>query len=52
MFQNTMVIDGGLASSIEELGYKIDGDPLWSARLLFTNPSAIKKVNILLILKT
>ena len=40
-----MIIDGGLASTLEEFGHKIDGDPLWSARLLSTNPSAIKKVN-------
>jgi len=40
-----LVIDGGLASELQNSGFDIDGDPLWSARLLQTNPSAIKKVH-------
>ncbi|KAK8373231.1 hypothetical protein O3P69_017369 [Scylla paramamosain] len=38
------VVDGGLASTLQAEGYEVDGDPLWSARLLATHPSAIKKV--------
>lgn len=41
------VVDGGLASTLQAEGYEVDGDPLWSARLLATHPSAIKKVHTL-----
>lgn len=40
-----MVIDGGLASELQNIGHNIDGDPLWSAKLLHTNPDAIKRVH-------
>ncbi|XP_045113061.1 homocysteine S-methyltransferase 4-like isoform X2 [Portunus trituberculatus] len=39
------VVDGGLASTLQAGGYEVDGDPLWSARLLATHPHAIKKVH-------
>lgn len=39
------VVDGGLASTLQAGGYEVDGDPLWSARLLATHPDAIKKVH-------
>ena len=35
-----VVIDGGLATQCEAMGYNIDGE-LWSARLLQSNPRAI-----------
>jgi len=35
------VLDGGLASTLQESGYDVDGNPLWSAHLLYTNPDAI-----------
>ncbi|XP_066562211.1 uncharacterized protein LOC136750938 isoform X2 [Amia ocellicauda] len=37
-----VILDGGLATELEAAGIKIQGDPLWSARLLHTNPQAIK----------
>ncbi|KAK3856695.1 hypothetical protein Pcinc_019310 [Petrolisthes cinctipes] len=40
------VLDGGLASTLQQEGEQVDGDPLWSARLLYTNPDAIKKAHL------
>lgn len=44
---NVTVIDGGLST---QLGYYvgdvIDGDPLWSARFLKTNPEAVMKSHL------
>ncbi|XP_064865544.1 uncharacterized protein zgc:172121 isoform X2 [Oncorhynchus nerka] len=37
-----LIVDGGLATELESTGCKLQGDPLWSARLLHTNPQAIK----------
>ncbi|KAF7203907.1 uncharacterized protein zgc:172121 isoform X1 [Nothobranchius furzeri] len=37
-----VILDGGLATELEAQGAKLQGDPLWSARLLHTNPQAIK----------
>ncbi|KAM9762558.1 homocysteine S-methyltransferase isoform 1-T1 [Menidia menidia] len=37
-----LILDGGLATDLESHGAKLQGDPLWSARLLHTNPQAIK----------
>ncbi|XP_061593592.1 uncharacterized protein zgc:172121 [Cololabis saira] len=37
-----LILDGGLATELEEQGAKLQGDPLWSARLLHTDPQAIK----------
>lgn len=39
------ILDGGLASTLQDSGYSLDGHPLWSARLLAVDPQAIKKVN-------
>ncbi|XP_072246191.1 uncharacterized protein [Leuresthes tenuis] len=37
-----LILDGGLATELEAHGAKLQGDPLWSARLLHTDPQAIK----------
>ncbi|KAM4547819.1 homocysteine S-methyltransferase YbgG [Odontesthes bonariensis] len=37
-----LILDGGLATELEVHGAKLQGDPLWSARLLHTDPQAIK----------
>ncbi|XP_029988996.1 uncharacterized protein LOC115418613 isoform X1 [Sphaeramia orbicularis] len=37
-----LILDGGLATELEAQGVNLQGDPLWSARLLHTNPQAIK----------
>lgn len=40
-----VILDGGLATQLETQGFLLQGDPLWSARLLHTNPEAIKDVH-------
>ncbi|XP_072119573.1 homocysteine S-methyltransferase YbgG isoform X1 [Mobula birostris] len=40
-----MIVDGGLATELEAAGLNIQDDPLWSARVLQTNPQAIKNVH-------
>ncbi|XP_031167724.1 homocysteine S-methyltransferase [Sander lucioperca] len=37
-----LILDGGLATELEAQGANLQGDPLWSARLLHTNPQAIR----------
>ncbi|CAL8252459.1 unnamed protein product [Merluccius merluccius] len=37
-----LILDGGLATDLEAQGVELQGDPLWSARLLHTNPQAIR----------
>ncbi|KAM6921836.1 uncharacterized protein FYW49_007484 [Xenentodon cancila] len=37
-----LILDGGLATELEEQGASFQGDPLWNARLLHTDPQAIK----------
>ncbi|TWW57496.1 homocysteine S-methyltransferase YbgG [Takifugu flavidus] len=37
-----LILDGGLATELETQGFHLQGDPLWSARLLHTNPQAIR----------
>ncbi|XP_028259290.1 homocysteine S-methyltransferase 1 [Parambassis ranga] len=37
-----LILDGGLATDLETQGIKLQGDPLWSARLLHTDPQAIR----------
>lgn len=37
-----LILDGGLATELEAQGAKLQGDPLWSARLLQTAPQAIR----------
>ncbi|XP_072040901.1 uncharacterized protein [Amphiura filiformis] len=39
------VLDGGLATELERAGISINDDPLWSARVLLTNPAAVKNVH-------
>ncbi|XP_035502961.1 homocysteine S-methyltransferase 1 [Scophthalmus maximus] len=36
-----LILDGGLSTELEAQGAHLQGDPLWSARLLHTNPQAI-----------
>ncbi|XP_028655879.1 uncharacterized protein zgc:172121 isoform X1 [Erpetoichthys calabaricus] len=45
MPDKTSVLDGGLATDLEAAGFKLEGDPLWSARILYTHPQAIKEVH-------
>ncbi|XP_077464298.1 homocysteine S-methyltransferase YbgG [Stigmatopora argus] len=40
--KGVLILDGGLATELEAQGAHLQGDPLWSARLLHTNPQAIK----------
>ncbi|XP_029906326.1 homocysteine S-methyltransferase 1 [Myripristis murdjan] len=40
-----VILDGGLASELEAQGIQMQGDPLWSARVLQTNPQAIKEAH-------
>ncbi|CAJ1059838.1 homocysteine S-methyltransferase [Xyrichtys novacula] len=37
-----LILDGGLATELEAQGVHLQGDPLWSARLLHTDPQAIR----------
>ncbi|XP_067890200.1 homocysteine S-methyltransferase YbgG isoform X2 [Heterodontus francisci] len=39
------IVDGGLATELEAAGFNLQEDPLWSARVLQTNPQAIKNVH-------
>lgn len=45
MDHRPLILDGGLATELEANGFQLQGDPLWSARLLHTNPMAIKDVH-------
>ncbi|KAK7155315.1 hypothetical protein R3I93_010071 [Phoxinus phoxinus] len=45
MDPSPLILDGGLATELEASGFQLQGDPLWSARLLHTNPQAIKDVH-------
>lgn len=40
-----LILDGGLATELEAQGANLQGDPLWSARLLHTNPQAIRNAH-------
>ncbi|XP_029285471.1 homocysteine S-methyltransferase 1 isoform X1 [Cottoperca gobio] len=40
-----LILDGGLATELEAQGFKLQGDPLWSARLLHTDPQAIREAH-------
>ena len=42
--QDRVILDGGLATALEELGRNLD-DPLWSARLLIEDPETIRGVH-------
>lgn len=39
-----LLLDGGLATELEDRGHDLD-DPLWSARLLLSDPAAIEAVH-------
>lgn len=43
--QGRIILDGGLATALEERGHNLD-DPLWSARLLIEQPEAIRRVHL------
>uniref|UniRef100_A0A8C5LM45 Hcy-binding domain-containing protein n=1 Tax=Leptobrachium leishanense TaxID=445787 RepID=A0A8C5LM45_9ANUR len=45
MAEQVQILSGGLSTELEAAGFQIQGDPLWSARLLKTNPQAIKSVH-------
>ncbi|XP_073520329.1 uncharacterized protein [Phyllobates terribilis] len=45
MAEQVTVLSGGLSTELEAAGLLTQGDPLWSARLLHTNPQAIKAVH-------
>ncbi|KAK2889194.1 hypothetical protein QQF64_028706 [Cirrhinus molitorella] len=45
MDTSPFILDGGLATELEASGFQLQGDPLWSARILHTNPQAIKDVH-------
>ncbi|XP_061682159.1 uncharacterized protein zgc:172121 isoform X2 [Syngnathoides biaculeatus] len=40
--EGVLILDGGLATELEAQGAQLQGDPLWSAGLLHSNPQAIK----------
>lgn len=40
-----VVLDGGLGLEAEQCGVEIKGDPLWSARLLHSDPGLLKSVH-------
>ncbi|XP_062520670.1 uncharacterized protein LOC134195629 isoform X3 [Corticium candelabrum] len=42
---SVVLLDGGLATELEQRGFMIQDDPLWSARLLRSQPQAIKDVH-------
>ena len=42
--QGCLVLDGGLATELKRAGHDLD-HPLWSARLLTTDPGAIRNVH-------
>jgi len=41
-----LVLDGGLATELEQRGYDLSIGKLWSARLLRTNPLAIRDIHL------
>ncbi|MEE9156244.1 MAG: homocysteine S-methyltransferase family protein, partial [Gemmatimonadota bacterium] len=43
--QGVVVLDGGLATALEERGYDLD-DELWSAKVLLEAPDAIRQVHL------
>ncbi|XP_043927191.1 homocysteine S-methyltransferase 1-like isoform X3 [Protopterus annectens] len=45
MNEDVKILDGGLATELEADGFQIQGDPLWSARILQSNPQAIIDVH-------
>lgn len=45
MTSKPLILDGGLATELEEIGFQLQEDPLWSAKVLYTDPQAIKDVH-------
>jgi homocysteine S-methyltransferase len=43
--QGFFVLDGGLATALEAMGFDLN-DPLWSARVLLESPEAIRRVHL------
>lgn len=43
--QGVVVLDGGLATTLESYGFDLD-DPLWSARVLLEAPDAVRRVHL------
>jgi homocysteine S-methyltransferase len=43
-YQNVFILDGGLATELETRRHNLD-DPLWSAKILLEQPSAIRQVH-------
>ncbi|XP_075938988.1 homocysteine S-methyltransferase [Anarhichas minor] len=43
--EGPLVLDGGLATELEARGAKLQGDPLWSSRLLHSDPEAIREAH-------
>ncbi|XP_078736395.1 LOW QUALITY PROTEIN: betaine-homocysteine S-methyltransferase-like [Lampetra fluviatilis] len=41
-----LLLDGGVSSELEAAGFPLQGDPLWSSRLLLTHPDAVKDVHL------
>ncbi|XP_013794435.1 uncharacterized protein LOC106478439 [Limulus polyphemus] len=39
------LLDGGFATELVNLGFQLDDDPLWSSRVLATNPQSIVEVH-------
>ncbi|KAL5479331.1 hypothetical protein EMCRGX_G022841 [Ephydatia muelleri] len=46
MKRGCRVLDGGLACEIERKGFDVNSDPLWTARLLHTNPDVIRDIHL------
>lgn len=42
---STLILDGGLATELENRGYDLN-DPLWSGKILLENPDAIRQVHL------
>ena len=40
-----ILLDGGLATELEALGCSLDGDPLWSARVLVQSPECVREAH-------
>ena len=41
----TLILDGGLATELENRGLDLD-DPLWSGKILLENPDVIRDVHL------
>lgn len=41
------ILDGGFSTQLKyHVNEKIDGDPLWTARFLLTNPKAVEETHL------